>query len=145
MDIKEFLGSLDANPFRFPHLDIDYFTLNVNGKQIPSGGMHLNTDHEKTSFVAHGTLFEASGIHHVNVGLQITHYIYVTGYFKLLFDLTPIRGVSEGYTSHPESANIRIDVKFKKALTVPITCLLYLEHDNCVRIDKSRIVTTDFS
>ena len=81
----------------------------------------------------------------MNVGLQITHDMYVTGYFKLLFDLTPIRGVSEGYTSHPESGNIRIDVKFKKALTVPITCLLYLEHDNCFRIDKSRIVTTDFS
>ena len=141
---KEFLGSLDTNPFRFPHLEID-FALNVNGKQIPSGGMHLNTDQEKTSVMAYRTIFDSSGIHHANLGLQITNDMYVTGYFMLFFDLTPDRGASEGHTSHPDSGNISIDAKFKMALPVPITCLLYLENDNCVRIDSLRNVTTDFS
>ena len=58
-------------------------------------------DHEKTSFMGYRTLFEASGIHQSNWGLQITHDMYIKGYFILLFDLTPDRDASERQTSHP--------------------------------------------
>ena len=62
----------------------------------------------------------------------------------LVFDLTPDNGASEGRTSHPECGNIRIEARFAKALPVATTCLLYLEYDNCDRIDSSRIFTTHF-
>jgi hypothetical protein len=142
---KDFLGSVDTNPFRFPHFDISNFAMYVNGKQIPSSGISLNMDHEKTSVMGYRSLFEESGIRHSNMGLQITNDMYTSGYFMLLFDLTPDHGAAEGHTSHPDSGNIRIELKFKKALPVAITCILYLEYDNCVRIDSSRTVTTDFS
>ena len=142
MKNNDFLGSLDTNLFRFPHYETIYFSLYINCKQTPSGGLHLDTGHEKTSVMAYRTLFEASGIRHLNSGLQITH-MFVTGYCMLLFDLTPDHGASQGHTSHPDGGNIRIELKFK-ALSVAITCLLYLEY-NCVRIDSSRNVTTDFS
>jgi len=45
----------------------------------------------------------------------------------------------------PTSGDIRIDLKFAKALPESITCLLYLEYDNSVHIDLARIVSTDFS
>jgi hypothetical protein len=63
----------------------------------------------------------------------------------LLFDLTLHRGASEFHTSHPKNGNIRIESKFKDALQNAVTCLLYMEYDNFVRIDKNRAVTTDFS
>jgi hypothetical protein len=91
------------------------------------------------------TLFGASGIRHSNMGLQITHDIYIAGYFMLLFDLTSDLGAAEGHTSHPESGNIRIELEFAKALSEALNCLLYLEYDNCDRIDAKRFVTTDFS
>jgi hypothetical protein len=78
------------------------------------------------------------------MGLQITH-TYIAGYFMILFDLTPDHGAAEGHTSHPEDGNIRIEEQFKKPLPDAVTCLLFLEHDNCVLIDEKRIVTTDFS
>ena len=63
LDNTEFLGSLTTNPFRFQHFDMNYFSLYVNGKQIPSGGLHLDTACEKGSVMAyrhssleHGTL-----------------------------------------------------------------------------------------
>ena len=130
MKNKEFLGSLDKNPFRFHHYDIRYFPLYVNGKQIPSGALHLDTGHAKTSVMAYRMLFDASGIHQSNSGLQITNDIYIAGYFMLLFDLTLDRGASEGHTSLPDSGNIRIKLKFKKELSDAITCPLYLEYDN---------------
>jgi hypothetical protein len=91
------------------------------------------------------TLFEASGIRHTKAGLQITHDMFIAGYFMLLFDLPPDRGASECHISHPTNGNIRIEARFKEALPDAVTCLLHMEYDNCVRIDKNRAVTTDFS
>jgi len=65
-------------------------------------------DLEKTSVIGYKTLFEASGIHHSNTGLQITHDTYISGDLVLLFALTPARSVSVGHKSHPENGNIRI-------------------------------------
>ena len=103
----------------------------------------MGMDHEKTYVMVYRTLFEGSGIHHSNSGLQITHDMYINGYFMLLFDLTPDRGASEDHTSHPEQGNIRVDLKFGKPLPEAITCLLYLEFDISVLINLARNVTTD--
>jgi hypothetical protein len=55
----------------------------------------------------------------------------------LLFDLTPDRAAVEGHTSHPDNGIIGIELKFAKDLPDAITCLLYLEYDNPLRIDYS--------
>ena len=143
VDNGEFLGCLTTNPFKFQHFDMTYFTLYVNGRQIPSGRLQLDTAREKGSMMSYRTLFEVSGIRHSNSGLQISHASFVNGYFMLLFDLTPDQGASEGHTSHPYSGNIRIEARFPKALPLAMTCLFYLEYDGCVRIDSSQTVTTD--
>jgi hypothetical protein len=122
----DFLGSMYTNPFLFRYYDMNYFALYANGKRIPSGGLHLNMQHEKTSVMGYRTLFEASGIQHSNSGLHITHDMYITAYFMLFFDLTPDRGASEGHASQPDSGNIRIEIKFADPLPDAITCLLYL-------------------
>jgi hypothetical protein len=70
---EDFLGSLDTNPYNFRHYDLSNFALYVNGKQIPSEGLSVDMGHEKTSVIAYRTLFDGSGIHHSNSGLQITH------------------------------------------------------------------------
>jgi len=84
----------------------------VRGKQFPNEGLTLGMNHEKTSVMGYRTLFQASGIHHSNTGLQITHDVYLNSYFMLLFDLTPDGGASEGRTSRPANGNIRIELKF---------------------------------
>jgi hypothetical protein len=100
--------------------------------------------HEKTSVLAYNTLFEGSGIRHSNAGLQVTHLMFIAGYFMLLFDLTPDRAASEGHISLSDQGNIRLELRFDRPLPEAITCLLYLEYDNCVRVDKLRTVSTDF-
>jgi hypothetical protein len=115
----------------------------VSSKQVSSESLFLDMGHEKTSVMAYRTLFEVSGIQHSNSGLQITHDMYINGYFMLLFDLSPNLAASEGHTSLPENG-IRIELKFSKPLPDPITCILYLEYDNSIRIGKLRTVSTDF-
>jgi hypothetical protein len=141
---KDFLGTIDTNPFRFQHFGLRTFVMYVNGRQVPSESLTIGPGHEKTTVMGYKTLFEVSGIHHSNSGLQITHDMYISGYFMLLFDLTPDMAASEGHTSPVEGGNIRIELTFKEAIKEAITCLLYLEYDNSVHIDSIRTVTTDF-
>jgi len=102
-------------------------------------------DHCKASVMGYRTLFEGSGIHHSNSGLQITHDIYINGYFMLFFDLTTDRAASEGHTSHPDNGIIRLDLKFIMPLPETITCIFDVQYDNSFRVDTSRKVITDFS
>jgi hypothetical protein len=72
------------------------------------------------------TLFEGSGIHHSNTGLQITPAVYINGYFMLVYDLTPDLAASEGHASDSVHGHVRLVLKFGKALPDPLVCLLYL-------------------
>ena len=94
--------------------------------------------------IVYRKLFEISGIQHSKSGLQITHDMYISGNFMLLFDLTPDRAASEGHTSNPDNGYIRVQLKFSKPLAEHITCIFYLEYDNSVRVDTSRKAKTDF-
>jgi len=124
-------------PYKFKRYDISQFSLYVNGRRVPSEGLSVDMDHERTSVMGYRTLFEGSGIHHSNTGLQITHDMHINGFFMLLFDLTPDHGASEAHTSLPENGNITIEQQFSSPLPEAITCPLYLEYDSTVLI-KSR-------
>jgi hypothetical protein len=100
----DFLGLVTTKPYNFRHYYIRYFALHVNDRQIPA-------DHEKTSVMGYRTPFEGSDIHHSNSELQITHAMYINGYFMLLFDLTPDRSASEGHASQPDNGNIRVELR----------------------------------
>jgi len=63
----------------------------------------------------------------------------------LVFDLTPDFAASEGHISDPVQGDLRLELKFEKALLEPLVCLLYLEFDSTVLIDSIRQVSTDFS
>jgi hypothetical protein len=139
---KDFLGSIDTNPYFFRHYDLRDFARYVNGKQIPGGCLSLERSHEKKKVMAYRTVFEGSGIHDSNSGLQVTPDMDVNVYFMLLYDLTPDRAASEGHTSHQD--NVRIELTFAMALPDAITCLIYLEYDGTVLIDYKRLVTTDY-
>jgi len=96
---NDFLGTINTNRYNFQHFGLRTFVMYVNGRQIPSEGLNIDPSHEKTTVMAYKTLFEGSGIQHSNSGLQITHDMYINGYFMLLFDLTPDLAASEGHTS----------------------------------------------
>jgi hypothetical protein len=139
----DFNGSVNTNPYKFRHY-ISEFSLYVNGRRVPSECLSLDMDHEKTSVMGYRTLFEGSGIHHSNTGLQITHDMYANGYVILLFDLIPDHAASEAHTSLRENGNISIELPFSRPLPEAITYVLYLEYDSTVLINFSCKVTTDF-
>jgi hypothetical protein len=73
-------GSVDTNPYKFRHYDISEFSLYVIGRRVRIEGLSLYMDHEKSSVMVYRTLFEESGKHHSNTGLQITHDMFINSY-----------------------------------------------------------------
>jgi len=95
---------MSTNPFKFRYFDLNHFSFYVNGRQIPPEGLSLDVSREKTAIMGYRTLFEGSGIHHSNSGLQIKPVRYIDGYFTLFFDPTPDLASSEGHISDPHTA-----------------------------------------
>jgi hypothetical protein len=94
MNQINFLGDFESNPFELRHYNISNYSMFVNGKQIPSHGLSVDMGHEKTSVMAYRTLFEGSGIHHSNGGLQITHDMFIKGFlccYLILHQTAPRR------------------------------------------------------
>jgi len=60
--------------------------------------------HKKTSVEGYAALFEGTGIHHSNLGHQITHHMYINGFFVIVYDLTPDLAASEGHISPLQAA-----------------------------------------
>jgi hypothetical protein len=93
---------------------------------------------EKTSMLATRCLTLQAFI--ILTGLQITHDMYLNGYFMLLFDLTTDRSASAGHKSHLDNGVVRIELRYSKPLPEAITCLLYLEYNSS---NRRLPVTTD--
>jgi hypothetical protein len=122
---NDFLGTVKTNPYKFQHFGMRTFAMYVSGKQLRSESLSLDTGH-KTQVLGYKTLFESSSIHLSNSGLQIIH-VYISGYFMLLFNLTPDMAASEVHASPAKIGNIRIELKFGAALTETFTYLLHAE------------------
>jgi hypothetical protein len=115
--------------------NLDIMSLYKNGKRVHSEVLSQDKHHEKISVMGNRTLFEGTGIHYSNTGLQIVHDLYINSYFMFLFDLTRDRGALKAHTSLPQNDNIRIELKFSRPLPDSITCLLYLEYDSIVLVN----------
>jgi hypothetical protein len=108
----DFTGSADTNPYFFRHFGHNHFVMYVNGRQVPSEGLSLNTARAKTCTTAYQTLFSGLGIHYDNAGIQITPTQFMKGSFMLIFDLTPDGCTSEGHTCLPDNGNIRNELSY---------------------------------
>jgi hypothetical protein len=85
----------------------NYFSLFDNGKQHPIEGLSMDTSSQKTSVMAYNTLFDATGIHHSDTGLQIRPDMLLNGYFMLLFHLSPDRSAFSSHKSLPDNGVVR--------------------------------------
>lgn len=144
---KAFNGDKKLNPFNFKNYGINFFSLYVDGTQIPSRPLQPIFSSEEPLYVdAYQTLFSGTGIHFLNEGNSISRDDYSKGYTLFAFDLTPdLSANCAGHWNLVRHGSLRLEVRFEKALTETINCIVYAEFDNVIEIDSSRQVIVDFS
>ncbi|XP_012215829.2 uncharacterized protein F54H12.2-like [Linepithema humile] len=146
VDNRAFNGDRKLNPFNFRNYDINFFSLYADGMQIPSRPLQPNFSKDEKLYVeAYHTLFSGTGIHFLNEGNSISREDYAQGYILFAFDLTPDLSVHcAGHWNLAKHGSLRLEVKFDKALTTTVNCIVYAEFDNILEIDSSRQVIVDF-
>jgi len=140
-----FIGNLKKNPFNFQHFNVNFFSLYIDGRQVPSKPLQPDYDGNKQFVHAYHTLFSGTGIHFLNEGNGLPRDEYANGNCLMAFDLTT--DLSANTLSHwnlIRQGSLRIEVRFEKALTETINCVVYGEFDNVVEIDKDRNIIMDF-
>lgn len=144
---KAFNGDRKLNPFNFKNYGINFFSLYVDGTQILSRPLQpVFSSKEPLYIEAYQTLFSGTGIHFLNEGNSISRDDYFKGYTLFAFDLTPdLSANCAGHWNLVKHGSLRLEVRFEKALTETINCIVYAEFDNVIEIDSSRQVIVDFS
>lgn len=147
VDNRAFNGDRKLNPFNFKNYGINFFSLYVDGVQIPSRPLQPNFTKDASLYVeAYHTLFSGTGIHFLNEGNSISRNDYAEGYTLFAFDLTPdLSAHCAGHWNLVKHGSLRLEVRFEKPLNVTVNCIVYAEFDNVLEIDSSRQIFVDFA
>ncbi|XP_071579508.1 uncharacterized protein F54H12.2-like [Temnothorax nylanderi] len=95
---------------------------------------------------AYHSLFSGTGIHFLNEGNSISREDYAEGFTLFAFDLTPdLSANCAGHWNLVKHGSLRLEVRFEKALTATVNCIVYAEFDNVLEIDSSRQIIVDFA
>lgn len=111
---------------------------------MPSKPFECDFDNEQY-IRAYNSLIDGCNINYCDTGNNIHRNDYPNGYTLIAVDCTHDQNASSTHISLPRTGSMRIDVKFKNALTESVTLIIYSEFDNLIEIDKNRAVITDYS
>jgi len=133
---SSFTGTYTTDPFYFDHFALNYLSITVNNMPLPVKS--LNFDFNNNSYlIAYHLLLSALGISNKDHGLLINRANYIKGNTLFAFDVNPTEGL-EGSLHLEKSGSVRIELKFEKALTEAVNCIVYSEHQALIEIDKYR-------
>lgn len=142
---KAFSGSTDTDPYKFEHFNLDYISLQCNGRAIPS--TPITTDYDKNQFrrAYHLLLDSIQGpcMDNESIGLSLDDYKTRSCFygFTLARSLT---GPSEAIPPR-ENGYVNAKIRFAKALTENVNAIFFLDYNNFVEIDSARNVYLDYA
>ncbi|XP_025162981.1 uncharacterized protein F54H12.2-like [Harpegnathos saltator] len=146
VDNKAFNGARHLNPFNFQHYGINFFSLYVDETQIPSRPLQRKFSGNGMLYAeAYHILFSGTGIHFLNETNSISRKDYPAAYTLFAFNLTPDLSANCAQWNLVKHGSLRMEVRFEKALTATINCLVYAEFESVLEIDSSRQVIVDYS
>ncbi|GBN27014.1 Uncharacterized protein F54H12.2 [Araneus ventricosus] len=137
-----FHGTLQKSPYDFKHFDMNFIGVYVDGQSVPHNPLELNFD--KNNYIkAYYSLFSGTDKFGQDQGLFISREEYINGNTLFAFNLSPdlCNGEHLNLIKH---SNLRLEIKFTKALPQTICVLIYAEFDNVIEINKTRNILYDF-
>lgn len=143
VDNDAYTGLKNKNPFNFKHNKITSSSLYVNGIPTPSESILTRFSDSEEYARAYASIFSATGLLHSSQGNLVTKNMYSHGYFMIAYDLTPDLASHDSCSSLLDRGNIRLELRFEAPLPNTTTCLIYLEYDATLEIDKDRNIILD--
>ncbi|GFW09449.1 uncharacterized protein F54H12.2 [Trichonephila clavipes] len=136
VDNDAFNGNYKSHLFEFNHYNVNFIGVYIDGQPMPHQPLEL--DFEKENYIrAYQSLFLNSE------GLYLSRNEFAKGYSLFLFDLTPDLCDGEHFNLIRHS-NLRIELKFNKALEQTVSLIVFAEFESLIEINKTRNVLFDF-
>ena len=132
-------GDYKLNPFLFHHHNVSFLSVYVDGQPIPSKPLEL--DFSNQNYIrAYHRLFSSFNR---DTGIYLSREDFASGHTLYAFDLSP--DMCDGpHLNLQHQGNLRVEIKFSKALQSTISVFIYAEFENIIEITKSRHVLCDF-
>ena len=137
-----FNGDYTLNPFNFEHFKLTKVSVSIDGEDAPYSPVIMDFDKNLYS-KAYYTLFNGLDRAGLDSGNEISPNDFKGGYCIFAFDLTPDMCTGDHFNL-VKSGNLRIGVTFGADLTTNVNCIVYMEHENIIEINKSRNIICDF-
>lgn len=139
LNTADYDGMYTTNPYNFQNFGITDISLKLSSKSVPySSALRFNYANDKY-LEGYNTLFQGlrQGANH------IYYEDYKWGSNFYVFNLTPDLCSSEHFNLQ-SVGSLDLDLGLAAAHTQGITALFYLEYDNIIEINQSRIATKDY-
>lgn len=143
VDNDAYNGVKSKNPFEFKHNNLTSYAIYVNGTPVPSESMSADFSTGRQFSKIYSSIFSAMGILHTSQGNLVTLDQFKKNTFLIATDLTSDLSGIDSASSLLSQGNIRIDARFAKPIPSTITCLVFLEYDATLEIDKNRNIFLD--
>jgi len=148
---EAFNGSYQKNPFNFVHCNLIQTAVYVNGKCYPL--IPFTPDYSEADGCGGGNWFrefqnmsDMMGVGYGNAGFDIHRRDFPNGYCIYIYDLTPNRSASDlSHATLIKYGSIRIDCQFSKPLEKTMTCVVFAEYENILKVDKDHNVIVNHS
>ncbi|GFS62171.1 uncharacterized protein F54H12.2 [Trichonephila inaurata madagascariensis] len=130
MHLTETTRSLPSNYY------MNFLGVYVDGQPMPHQPLEL--DFEKDNYIR-----EYQNLFLLSEGLYLSRTEFPKGYSLYLFDLSPDLCDGEHFNLIKHS-NLRIELKFNKALEQTVSLIVFAEFESLIEINKTRNVLFDF-
>jgi hypothetical protein len=142
---KAFSGSVDTDPYKFQHFNLDYISLQCNGRAIPS--IAITTDYDKGFYrrAYHLLLDTIQGPCSDNdsIGLSLEDYKGGSCFYGFTLSRS-LTGPSEALPRR-ENGYVNAKLRFSKPLPDNVNAIFFMEYNNFVEIDSARNIYMDFA
>jgi len=137
---RGFNGDYQVNPYLFTHHNLSYVSVTVNNVSIPIRGMNLDfSDTDSNYLLPYYLLFSSLGIAGQDESLDITRNTFSKNKCFFAFDINQT-AFSDSMLQLEKNGSVRIELKFSKAVSEALNCLVYSEHQNVLELNRYRQV-----
>ena len=135
-----FNGDGKTDPLLFQHFDISHIALQRDGECVPYCQPIQMNYKDKVVGQAYMAMIQSLEMYNSNLSNGITLEKFMKGQTLFVFNLTPDLSASGSWGQPYQTGNVRLEVKFSKALHEGINVIIMAIRDGRLEITKQRQV-----
>ena len=143
VDSDAYNGAHNKNPYNFKNYKLTKISFALDGEDVPHKAIDLDFKNDNY-ILGYYSLFNGMDKSISDSGNFIERMDYPSGYTLFSYDLTGDL-CNGSHFNLIRSGNLRLSLTFAEALPNVVNCIIYMEYQNIIEINKNRQVLFDYT